>query len=138
MAAKGGWAAAKMAADPLKTARRAGNAVAGAAMGVAGAAVGAWEGTKSAFRNNQTLSAIFGSRNKNTGVKSERALKTGTSAGGSRVHVEGFGNRSRLESVKPQVKRDMEAPQLGSRPRLDDAPSLPKQMPGVKGRSRDF
>ena len=134
LAATGGWAAAKMAADPLKTAKRAGGAV-------VGAAVGAYQGIKSAVQGNETLGAIgslFRSRNKNTGIKSERALKTGTSAGGSRVHVEGFGQRSKLESVTPKPKRDIEAPQLSSRPRLDDAPSLPKQMPGVRGRSRDF
>ena len=63
----------------------------------------------------------------------------GKSAGGSRVHTGGFGSRSKLESIEQKPKRDMEAPQLTSRPRLDfDAPPLPKQMPGPKGRSRDF
>ena len=131
LAATGGWAAAKMAADPLKTAKRAGGAV-------VGAAVGAYQGIKSAVQGNETLGAIgslFRSRNKNTGIKSERSLSHGRSAGGSRVHTGGFGNRSKLESIEQKPKRDIEAPQLSSRPRLDDAPSLPKQMPG---RSREF
>lgn len=118
--------AAKVAFDPLKAGKQ----------GVA-AVVGAAGAVKQAFTENQTIGAIgslFRSRNNKSGITSERAIQTGNSAGGSKVHEGGFGQRRKLESVKPAAQKNMEAPQLRNRPTLDsDGPPIPKQMPGGKG-----
>ena len=116
-----GGAAAKMAADPLKTAKKAGGAV-------VGAAVGAWEGTKQAFKNNETLGAIGAGigylRNRGKGATPEKKNAVSSenkNAKGNYEHSGGIGGRPQLESVSSDKKQSKEAPSVmrGSRPTLD-------------------
>ena len=155
-AASGGWSALKMAADPLKTAKKAGGAV-------VGAAAGAWEGTKQAFKNNETLGAIGSGisalRNRGKGVSAEKKemAPQNRNTGGNHEHSGGIGKRPQLESVSSDKKQTQEAPAAGrNRPTFEsmfgsggdtnipgvknpgttgagEQPTIPKQMPGAKG-----
>lgn len=151
MAASGGWSALKMAADPLKTAKTAGGAVAGAAVGV-------WEGTKNAFKNNETLGAIGSGisalRNRGKGAPSEKKHAPSPetmNARGNYEHSGAIGNRPQLESVSSDKRHANEAPAAGGRrPTMESmfgdssptggstgrttSPPLPKQMPRPRGK----
>ena len=118
MAATGGLAALKMAADPVNTAKRAGGAV-------AGAAVGAYQGVKKAFQSNETIGligqGIHALRNRPRarmgGVTSMTKDKT---AQGNREHSGGFGKRPQIPIVSDGKRRSKEAPaSTSSRPTLE-------------------
>ena len=135
--------AVKAGLDPVSAAKKGAGAVVGAGMAV-----------KKAFSENETIGLVGAGINKlrarsqmNKGIKSEKSANlNATGAKGSFEHSGGFGNRSKLENVA-EKKRSLDTGDITSsssrRLTLDSmsgggAPSLPKQMPGVKGRSRDI